>query len=228
MEKFVKFSGHKLAGVLHSPAQKTSACVITCHGLLSSKDSEKYVDIARKFCEEGFAVLRFDFRGCGESNGGSKETTLTGRIEDLGHALDFVQKQGHEDVGLIGSSLGGCVSILKAAEDRRVKVLVTWATPCYTDELFGKEIEGFQELRRDISRYNMVEAVKEVNCPIMIVHGSLDELVPPSHAEALYKNANKPKNIVIIDGADHRFSDLAHRRRAIEVTLNWFENFLKK
>jgi len=227
-EKIVRFGEYGLAGVFHSPNEKPSACVIACHGFYSSKDSEKYVRIGRRFCGEGLAVLRFDFRGCGESGGLFEETSLTGRIEDLESALDFVEEQGYESVGVMGSSLGGTVSILTAAKDKRVKALVTWATPCYLNELFrGEVIQGFEKLRQDVSKYDVVKAVKEVHCPVLIVHGSLDEQVPLSHANILYDNANEPRDVEIIEGADHRLTNPIHRRRAVELTLDWFKKYLK-
>jgi dipeptidyl aminopeptidase/acylaminoacyl peptidase len=227
-KKFVRFGEYDLAGVLHSPADGASACIIACHGLFSSKDSEKYVDLAHRLCEENLAVLRFDFRGCGESGGKFEDTSLTGRMEDLESALDFVQEQGYESVGVMGSSLGGTVAVLVAAKDRRVKALVTWAAPCRLDELFrGEVIEGLEKLWRDAEEYDVVKAVKEIHCPILIVHGSLDEQVPLSHAKVLYENANKPKENHIIEGADHRLTDLIHRRRAVELTLEWFKKYLK-
>jgi dipeptidyl aminopeptidase/acylaminoacyl peptidase len=227
-EKIVKFGEYGLAGVLHSPSEEAPTCIITCHGLMSSKDSEKYVEISRRLCGEGFAVLRFDFRGCGESGGRFEDTSLTGRIEDLESALDFVKEQGYESIGVMGSSLGGTVAILTAAKDKRVKALVTWATPCHLDELFQEEvIEGLEKLKLDAKKYDVVKAVKEMHCPILIVHGSLDEQVPLSHAEVLYENANEPKSIQIIEGADHRLTNSTHRKRAIELTLNWFKKYLK-
>jgi len=227
-ENFVRFGEYGLAGVLHSPNKKTSACVITCHGLYSSKDSEKYVSIGRKFCGEGLAVLRFDFRGCGESGGLLEETSLTGRMEDLESALDFVEEQGYESVGVMGSSLGGTVAVLTAAKDRRIKALVTWATPCHLDELFrGEVIEGLERLRQDVRRYDVVKALKETRCPVLIVHGSLDEIVPLSHAKVLYENAKEPKDIQIIESADHRLTNPIHREKAIELTLEWFKKYLK-
>jgi alpha/beta superfamily hydrolase len=122
-EKSVRFGENCLAGVFHSPREEVATCVITCHGLYSSKESEKYVGIARRFSRENLAVLRFDFRGCGESVGRLEETSLTGRMGDLEKALDFVQEQGYESVGVTGSSLGGTVAILTAAKDKRVEAL---------------------------------------------------------------------------------------------------------
>jgi len=172
--------------------------------------------------------LRFDFRGCGESGGLFEDTSLAGRIEDLESALDFMEEQGYESVGVMGSSLGGTVAVLTAAKDRRIEALATWATPCYLDEFFrGEVIKGFEKLRQGVSKYDVVRALKETHCPILIVHGSLDEQVPLSHANALYKNANKPKGIQIIEGADHRLKDPAHRKKAVEFTLNWFKRYLE-
>jgi dipeptidyl aminopeptidase/acylaminoacyl peptidase len=172
--------------------------------------------------------LRFDFRGCGESGGRFEDTSLTGRMEDLEDALDFAQKQGYESVGVMGSSLGGTVAVLTAAKDKRVEALVTWATPCRLDELFrGKVIKGLEKLRQDVSKYNVAKTVKDIHCPILIGHGSLDKQVPLSHAEVLYKNANEPKNIQIIEDADHRLTNPSHRRRAVELTLDWFKKYLK-
>ncbi len=227
-EKDVKFSKHSLAGVFHSPRKSTSTCIITCHGLCSNKDSEKYVNIAQRFCREGLSILRFDFRGCGESGGLFENTSITGRMEDFKDALDFVQEQGYDNTGIVGSSLGGTVGVLTAAKDRRVRALAIWATPCHLSELFqGEAFNGLVRLREDVSNHNVAKAIKEVHCPILITHGSLDEQVPLSHAKTLYKNANKPKSVRVIEGADHRFACIIHRRKAVELTVNWFKKYLK-
>jgi dipeptidyl aminopeptidase/acylaminoacyl peptidase len=227
-EKKFRFGEQRITGVIRSPHEETSACVITCHGLYSSKDSEKYVSIAHRFCAEGLAFFRFDFRGCGESGGLFGDTSLTGRMEDLEEALDFIQEEGYESVGVMGSSLGGTVAVLTAAKDKRVEALVTWATPCCLEELVQWEvIKGLEKLRLDVSRYDVAKAVKEVHCPILVIHGNLDKQVPLFNAEVLIENANQPKNIQIIQGADHRFTNPIHRRRAVELTLDWFKKYLK-
>lgn len=82
-ERHIRLGEGRLAGVLHSPYEEASTCIVTCHGLYSSKDSEKYINIAHRFVQEELAVFRFDFTGCGESEGNVEDTTLTRRIEDL-------------------------------------------------------------------------------------------------------------------------------------------------
>jgi len=59
-------------------------------------------------------------------------------------------------MGAMGSSLGGCISILTATKDKRIKALATWATPSYLSELFSKEItRRFQNFLDYVkTRYN--------------------------------------------------------------------------
>jgi len=92
----------KLAGVIHHPSGKKRGCVITCHGLLSSKDSDKFITLGELFAEEGLTVLRFDFSGCGESEGRFEDTTITGRNEDLLAALSFMQTRLQSEAQPLG------------------------------------------------------------------------------------------------------------------------------
>ena len=132
--------GQKIAGVLHLPDQSKPACVIASHGLLASKDSDKYVVLGEKLTQEGIAFLRFDFRGCGESEGKIEENTITGRIADLDSAINFIRSYRglKKRIGLLGSSLGGYVSLIKASRDPEIRTSVVWATPFHLDGLKAK------------------------------------------------------------------------------------------
>lgn len=228
----------KVAAVFHSPKGKGRVPgIIACHGLFSNKDGRKYTQIAEELSDQGLAVLRFDFRGCGDSQGKLEETTLTGRMADLEAVLDFIDQKPEIDnrIGVLGSSLGGCVSILVAAEDRRVKAVVTLATPAHLTELFWEKgyyrSEGFRLKRAfldDIRRYDLVEAMGRLNCPILIVHGEADRQVPIHHAHALYESTGQPKGLRVIPGADHRLTDPRHRSEAIRLSLDWFGKHLVK
>ena len=76
--------GYKISGILHIPNVLSRACVIASHGLLSSKNSEKYIALGERLSQEGFSMLRFDFRGVGESEGRIEDDTVSRRIVDLG------------------------------------------------------------------------------------------------------------------------------------------------
>jgi len=145
MNKQVKFysEGYLLYGNLSLPHEK-APCIISLHGLESSKESEKWLIFESKLYNEGYAFLRFNFRGCGEgqekSEGRFEETNLTSRIKDFKSALNFLKKNIEIDVnriGVIGSSFGGMVAI--ASQEKTIKALVTLASPYKIDFPLPKE-----------------------------------------------------------------------------------------
>jgi fermentation-respiration switch protein FrsA (DUF1100 family) len=224
--------GKKIYGILHLPRNSFPPCVICSHGLFSSKDSEKFVEIGEAFAGYGIALVRYDHQGRGESEGELSATTTTSRLKDLEAMVDLAAHHPllGDRLGLLGSSMGGFISIFKAAADRRVKALALWATPARLDG--GKEViesedgvslqDSFYE---DAKRYDAGKAIHGVrNC--LFLHGEADELVPLSHAEILYKAAPPPKHLEIFPGGDHRFTDPRHRQKAIQMSLGWFKKYL--
>ena len=87
--------GQMVVGMFHLPEVEKPPCVIASHGLFSSKDSEKYTTLGNRFHPRGIALFRFDFRGCGESEGIISEITVSDRLRDLNAAIDV-----HSAVGV--------------------------------------------------------------------------------------------------------------------------------
>ena len=235
--------GKRIFGNLHLP-YKGAPCIIALHGLESDKDSGKWPIIASRLYREGYACLRFNFRGCGnepeKSEGLFEETCLTDRIEDYRAAINFLWDSGKVDVnrlGVIGSSFGGMVAV--AAQDKRIKAMVVMATPYRIPVLgepkFSRELGTYYELPsgrrlkekffKDLEKYDLLNAVKKAP-PTLIVHGSMDEIVPVEHALKIYEAAPEPKRLEIIDGGDHTFSRAEHLNRAIDLSLEWFNKYL--
>src|SRR5256712_5190710 len=109
----VTLPGARLALVLHvTEGRRRVPCVVACHGLSASKDSDKYLLLGDELPAAGLALARFDFRGCGESRGREDDTTIATRIEDVGAVLAHLDGHPRLDgrVGLLGSSLGGFVA----------------------------------------------------------------------------------------------------------------------
>jgi dipeptidyl aminopeptidase/acylaminoacyl peptidase len=224
--------GKRISGILHLPEKKTFPCVIASHGLLSSKDSEKYIALGEKLSQEGFAMLRFDFRGIGESEGGMQDDSVSRRVADLNSAIDFIRSYpGMEDrIGLIGSSLGGFVSLIKASMDKEIKSVVIWATPFHLDDLGSKKQKEDYPLPeetffKDLPKHRLLPLLPKVsNC--LVIHGKEDELVPVEQAREIYRRLGLPKEIHIIEGADHRLTHPLHRQLAMDLTLEWFKKHL--
>jgi dipeptidyl aminopeptidase/acylaminoacyl peptidase len=219
-----------------------------CHGFTGNKLGTPYglfVQAAREFCKNGFAVLRFDFRGSGDSEGDFEGQTIATEIEDLDAALNFlgsVKNINHNKVGLVGHSRGGVIGILKTADDKKVRCLVTWASVGIHMEIWTrdeiKEVEkkgyvyreGFRitkKLWKEDQNYDIIDAMKKIKVPFQIIHGNKDETVPYSHAMKLFKNANEPKELVTVYGADHTFTNEMHRKKLILFSLKWLKKWLK-
>ena len=224
--------GQTIKGILHLPDKKRPPCVIASHGLQSSKESEKFIAIGERFSQEEIAMLRFDFRGCGESGGTPEEDTVSRRIADLRAAIGFVRSYPGmgKKRGLLGSSLGGYLSLIEASTDKEIRATVVWATPLHLDDM-GVKKEGQEApppgeaFLQDLPNHRLLPLLPRVsNC--LVVHGSRDELVPMDQAWGIFQGLSSPKEIRVIEGGDHRFLDPAHRQRAIDLSVAWFKKFL--
>ncbi len=224
---------HRLTGVLHLPHKSPCAMVVCSHGLLSSKDSDKYILLAQMLNEAEIGLLRFDFRGCGESSGTMKETTIGGRVEDLAAAVKAVKEYPafNGKIGLLGSSMGGYVSLFYAPQDPEVLATVCWATPSNMKDMLPKKtrlklLYGLGEpFFKELKAGTYMEAPREV-AKVLIIHGDKDEVVPPVEAQDLYQRAAEPKILHYLAGSDHRISDHAHRQEAAQKSRDWFLRFL--
>jgi hypothetical protein len=130
MEQAIGFAsaGLALKGFLHVPhgAGKRPGLVL-CHGFGGSCRGAGHPELAKALEQAGYVVLRFDFRGCGQSDGTRGDVIVDEEIADLEHAIDFLVTQpcvAASRIGVIGASLGGSVAIEVAASDARVKVCV--------------------------------------------------------------------------------------------------------
>ena len=225
--------GYKIEGNIHFPVNHQSApCVICSHGLFSSKESSKFIAMTEQLTGEGFVAVRYDHRGCGASEGKIEETTVSDRLKDLDSILRFVGQRfpSTRKIGLFGSSMGGYISLLKAAQTPLISAVVVWATPYklgrtrsdYNEEGYPLLKKRFYE---DLNNHNLLNMLSRIK-RCFVLHGQKDELVPVRHATMIYENLSNPKKMEIFPGGDHRFSDETIRNRAIELSIKFFKNHL--
>jgi len=260
-EKLVCFlnDNQKLFGILHLPKQRGKFPVIVfCHGFMGHKLGARhggrlFVKAGRTLAREGFAVLRFDFRGSGDSDGEFEDMTPSAEISDLKATLKFlgtVKQIDKKRIGVVGLSLGGIVAICTAAGDHRIRAVASWSGVAFLEDVFRVNIigeenyhklmkSGFYDIVRDgqpvgyridkkffmdLKNHNPVEAIAKISPrPVLIVHGTKDVIVPAENAEALYKSARKPKKLRWIKEADHVFMERDKTTEVIAVTTKWFK-----
>jgi len=222
--------GFLLSGILHLPETKTPPIVIGAHGLLANKDSPKQIALAQKCNEMGIAYFRFDFRGCGQSQGNfSKDTTFEARCEDLKYAIENILDRNDigDRLGLFGSSLGGSVSIATASVIP-IYALVTFASPIRSKGLsipcgaMPDQLRTNRQLQFDIS--DRLSSIHN----ILIIHGEKDPVVPLAHSKEIYDRVRGSKSLIIQKGGDHAMSNTSHQKDFIAQTSLWFHERLKQ
>jgi pimeloyl-ACP methyl ester carboxylesterase len=135
MEEWVTFvsEGLKLAGVLHTPDGNAShtgprPAFLVLHGFGSHKDSGGSVTTARMLAGFGYSALRFDMRGCGESDGTRGRVICLEQVEDSRNALSFLATRpgiAGDRIGVIGASFGAAVAVYTAGIDPRVAACIS-------------------------------------------------------------------------------------------------------
>jgi alpha-beta hydrolase superfamily lysophospholipase len=225
--------GYKLAGAIHYPLDKGPyPWVIMSHGLLSNKESSKYINLAEEIAKEGIAAARFDFRGCGQSEGFIENTTISGRLLDLREFINFALERPDFSgrIGLMGSSLGGYICLLQAPREPSVVATAVWATPSHLNDIEKDKTQGElpklgDSFYQDLKQYDLIEEIRQVK-NVLILHGDKDEMVSVEHAFKIHERLQSPKEMHIFSEGDHRLTRPEDRKKATEMTADWFRRFL--
>jgi pimeloyl-ACP methyl ester carboxylesterase len=227
----VDVPGGRVCLVLHLPDSSAPApCVVACHGLSASKASDKYLLLGAELPAAGFALARFDFRGCGESSGREEDTTIATRIEDVEAVMKLLGRHPRlsGEFGLLGSSMGGFVALHVAAMGGGSSI-VTWNAPANLFDLAHDERHDGQGI--GVPFLTELASHRYESTPTgvprhLVIHGEADDVVDVEHGTVLHARAAEPCDLIVIPGADHRLTDPGHRREAVDASLAWFRRFL--
>ena len=236
----------KIAGQLYLPTDRTSyPAVCVCHGIPFNPpdpNDRGYPLLAERICHQGFVAFIFNFRGTGTSDG---NFDILGWTRDLKAVIDYLCSLPEVDrarLTLLGFSGGAAVSLYVAARDKRISAIVACACPA--------EFTGFaegEEPQSVIDRFRNIGAIRDRDFPhsveewlgsfklvspieyvaeiaprtLLLVHGSQDEVVDVSHAHRLYDKAGESKQLVIVDGAEHK---LRQNEEAMAIVISWLKS----
>lgn len=199
------------------------------HGFRSHCDGEKARHLSALAGARGRAWLRFDQRGCGRSTGAFRRFTVSGAVADLHRVLAALDDRSHI---LVGSSLGALIAIHAAsAASHRIEGLVLIAPALrFTqrfihDQLDEAELAGWRRrgyrwfpdlytgacYRLDYAfcadALGYDEPPERLPCPVRVIHGTRDELLPLRDTEEWLNGLDCPDaGLEIVDGGDHRLN----------------------
>ncbi len=249
--------GEKIFGILHRPLHLSQVpAIVICPGFAGNKCGKfrMFVTLGQELAKQGIAVLRFDYRGSGDSEGEFHDITLEGKISDTLKCLNFLAHDPQIDasrLGLLGRSLGGAIAVLAARRHQAIKSLVLWA-PVFRSDPWRELWESFKsnqkldQSKQDILRnlpanipnleflsqffkldlHKELEGLKQI--PLLHIHGEQDQVVKIEQAKDFEKARVGLDNtrFVQLSKTDHDFSDFREQVIAIQETCQWYQQTL--
>ena len=247
MEKvfFENSKGQKLCGILEEVNSKKEI-VILVHGFASSKDTWSRKLFSKEIGERDINSLAIDLNGCGESEGNFAEHTISQAADDVHHAIEFVKSKGYKEISLVGRSAGGITSMVVALHHPEIKTLVLkcpvsdypsqiirkksfeviekWKTNGSINYLLGngRELTLNYSFFEDAQKYVMHDKVKDIKCPVLIVHGDADVTVLLKDSKKLV-NGFPNAQLIIIKGAKHDLTVNGNHFLTNKIFADWLE-----
>lgn len=247
--KFKTRDGKQLSAVLDTPdKQKPHNYVVFAHCFTCDKNLYALRNICRALTNEGFAVLRFDFTGLGESEGEFSETNFSSNVNDLVDAGAFLAGRNQAPSILLGHSLGGAAAIFAAAEMESIKAVGVIGAPSSPVHVKNLLRRGFDEIKEkgaaeisiggrpfmiskqfidDLETQNMSEVLRNLRKPIIVFHSPQDKIVGIKNAEEIYKAARHPKSYISLDGANHLLTRKRDSTYVGSVIAGWVQRYVE-
>lgn len=245
---FANRKGIPLSARLSFPAdQHPHNWAILAHCFTCNKNFNAVRNISRALINKGFAVLQFDFTGLGNSKGDFADTNVSGNVEDLMDAAQFLTENYGSPGLMVGHSLGGAAAILAAAQIHAVKAVATIGSPSepqHVQHLFESNLQEIREsgealvniggrpffikeqFLTDIADMALLKVVKAMRKALLVLHSPQDNIVGIENAAALYTAAHHPKSFISLDGADHLLNHEEDSLYAGDIIASWAKRYL--
>lgn len=253
--------GVQICGLLHEPVGVPKGNVVLAHGITVDKDEDgdsqagigAFVQLADALCNSQYNVLRFDFRGHGESGHLPEQMTISGELLDLTASMDYAKKRWPLPTAIAAASFGATSAVMYAAEKQDIPCMVLWNPVLdlrktflepilpWAKQSFNAEayafleehgymlLDGFFKLGRplidEMRRIKPFEYMKRIRCPVLTLHGDEDTYVPYEVARK-HARCNSRSEFVTVPGSEHGFGRPEDRRFVIPRTLEWIQRFV--
>lgn len=257
-----------LADAVYPDQAENLPLIIFCHGYKGYKDWGAWSLMAEKFAVNGYFFVKFNY----SHNGTTLEhptdfadleafgnDNYSKQLSDLEWVIDYFSKNARvdpENIILMGHSRGGGLVTVKAAEDKRVKKLITlagvdtldffpkgdrfeewkkngvfYSKNGRTQQEMPHYFQIFEDYQRNSNRYNVGNKARSFHGQSLIIHGSADEAVALSAAEHLHAWL-KDSDLKIIENAHHTFGakepwESGNLPQDLEVAVETALHFLK-
>ncbi|MCD8526139.1 MAG: alpha/beta hydrolase [Alphaproteobacteria bacterium] len=206
-----------------------------------SSNNDFFGDVEHMLTARGHDTLRFDYRGCGESDGKEENYSIDQACEDYQSVLDWCRRDGYSQFIVIGEGLGATIAAMNIGLDIKA-FLMLW--PVLEPKIYFRDYIAKGEMDPDgkpfalldshrigtdfikqVKDLDLIQYLKEIYCPTLIMHGSEDEIVPAAHLDLArgFIPARRIEITVFHDGT-HGLPNLSHRK----AMLYHIQQFVQK
>ena len=201
------------------PGPAGSPVVLFFHGNAQEVYSWALVheDLAALQC----GMLLIDYRGYGKSGGSPTEDGL---YADGGAAVRWLDAAGVAEsrVVVFGKSLGGAVAC-EVARGRGFAGLVLESTFTSLASVARNLFPFMPKYAPDPGMYDSLAKLPEIDCPVLVIHGDVDSLIPLPEGLALFEAANQPKELFVVEGAGHNDVSIVAGARYGDRIREWLD-----
>lgn len=220
--------------------------MVMCHGTGTNKDEagQGYTKMATKLAIAGFASLRFDFIGNGESTVPYEKYSFTSGINDTLDVTDYLRQQHTiiaDQIGIMGWSQGGTIAMLTAGKTTFQAVLL-WSGALDMSTLIPPEAyqQGSYQLdlgfrdpltigsqwMTDVQQTDVIETFRHNQAPVYAIAGGQDPIVSPTTPEKICtQSRNKASQFTVISAGDHLFNILSKDNttftQLMTISISW-------
>ncbi len=245
---FKNSRGFALDARLDLPAnidiKKVATFIIFCHCFTCTKETITTFRLSRLLAEQGYAVLRFDFTGLGDSGGDFSSTTFSTTQDDLKCAINFLKDNYQAPSFLMGHSLGGTTALSVAQDYDFIKGVVTVASPSKPEhvlhhfghaltlleqniaasfEVAGQYYDIEPEFVEDVRNTNMQSVLSRLEKTVLIFSIENDAVVGEDNAKEIKQWVKGETQLIILRNTDHLLSDRESSADTAQKIIDWLQ-----
>ena len=221
-EVFITCGDGSVINGLYAPGRENNPTVLIFHGNAGNITHRDV--ILQGFNQLGYSVLLIDYHGYGKSEGKPSEKNLyldgTASLEWLSKA----KKKKPEEIVLFGKSLGSGVAVELATKnlfkglilESPFSSIASVARSHFPYNLFPVSLML-------MDKFDNATKIKRVHSPLLITHGTEDTIVDKKESKKLFEQANMPKELYFIEGADHNNIQYYNPEKYWSRIAGWLE-----
>ncbi len=243
----------QISALYSSPSEKQDhdedhepMLILMAHGFPGHKtgNNDLYGDLEFILAEKNYDTMRFDFRGCGDSDGLAEDFTFGRACEDFKYVLYWATQKGYKRFMFIGESIGATIALMNITLNLNA-VIFLWPVldlkgyykQHFADVKLDSDASTRGYIEQDEQKYGLdfikelkeediKPILRELNVPTLIMHGAEDEVVPLEHLD-LAREYVRSKRIEITTFHDgkHGLQKLNHRKMMFYHVTQFVEKY---